>query len=178
MIKVLVIVLVLSSYLFGNILEVYFDTPKLYLLDNNLTLKYKVEEYTSKKNKLKYKENIIFIDKNQKLYNFKVKHYKTVKSIEEKHPLLSLVKRRDRKTFISLLKNNGIVYPMKLKYVLKVSNIASSLDENVNYKKNFEAKKQQDSFFDLKFKYPYYNSLIYLLIFLIFWFIMVYNNEK
>jgi len=133
----------LSNFLFASnneLLEIPFDTPKLYLLENNITLKYQAKAYRTKnKKKIKYHENIIYQSQTRKRTLFKVKHYNRVKFQEDKHPLLSLVKREERNRFINMLKYDGIEYPLKLRAVYGNPN---------------------ELFFKLKFQYPY---LIHLL---------------
>lgn len=160
-----IIFLFVTNIFANDVLEIYFDTPKLYLLKNDISLKYEAVKYLSKKkNKVKYNESIIFTTKDKKLHTFKVKHYNSVKYFEEKHPLLSLVKRKDRQLFIQLLKNNGIKYPMKLKYVFErtYSSDDSSKKEH-QYKKLVTEKINDDKFFKIKFKYPYFVNLFYAL---------------
>lgn len=171
MIRYFIILTLMLTSLYGNIkkdtLEIYFDTQDLYCLKNNTVLKYQAIKYLSKKRKKeKYDETIIYIDKMQKKHLFKVKHYNKVKFIEEKHPLLSLVKRKDRKTFAALLEKDGIKYPMKLKYVLqsyRKSNL--QIDEKHEYKILFEKNKKDDILFTIKFQYPYFLNLFYAICF-------------
>ncbi|MEA2100031.1 MAG: hypothetical protein U9P72_07870 [Campylobacterota bacterium] len=136
-------------------LEIYFDTPELFLLKNNSSIKYQAVEYTSKKNKVKYRENIIYTYDTNKTKTFPVKHYNSVKSIEEKHPLLALIKRKDREMFIKSLQDNGINYPMKLKYILKTT------DSDTSYKQLFKKQIKEDNLFSVKFEYPYLVNLSY-----------------
>lgn len=103
-----------------KLLEIYFDTPELFYLRNEGYIRYKAVEYFSKKKKVKYKENIEYALSNNN-QTFSVKHYNSVKTFEEKHPLLSLVKRKERQAFLDKLKNDGIEYPMRLKKVVHVS---------------------------------------------------------
>ena len=99
-----------------NYLELYFDTPNLTLYNQNRFLKYQ-----SKKIKKSYKEELIYLTKDKTLLTYPVKHYNTIKSTEEKHPLLSLIKRANREDFIKKLKENDIKHPLKLKYLFKIS---------------------------------------------------------
>lgn len=146
-------------------LEVYFDTPSLSLLENNASLKYQAIKYLStKKQKIKYNESIIYISSVQKKHQFEVKHYNSVKFLEEKHPLLALVKRKDRKRFRDILKNDGIKHPMKLKYVFeRTYSSKDSSEKGQNYKQLITKKMDDDMFFKIKFQYPYFVNLFYAL---------------
>jgi len=151
----------------NNVLEVFFDTPTLYLLKHDLSLKYQAEQYISKKKKKKkYHELIIYNSLDQKKHTFKVKHYKNVESMEEKHPLLSMIKRKDRKFFMDMLQKDGIEYPMKLKYIFE--NVEKSTNENNvsnTYQSLFKQKNDSNLFFRIKFQYPYYVDLFYAICF-------------
>ena len=157
------LILTLSAFANDDTLEVYFDTPNLHLLENNALLKYKAVKYLSKKRqKIKYNESIIYISKAQKKHTFSVKHYNNVKFVEEKHPLLALIKRKDRELFTTLLKNDGIKYPMKLKYIFEITkNSKDKLVIENNYKKLFDEKSNGDFLFTIKFKYLYFLNLFY-----------------
>lgn len=159
----------------NDVLEIYFDTPDLYLLKNDLILKYQAKEYISKKkNKIKYYESIIYISKSKEKHTFKAKHYNSVKSIEEKHPLLSLVKRADRKLFMDLLHKDGIEYPMKLKYVLENNRYSKEKPNDVHsYKMLFDKSNGDDPFFSMKFQYPYFMNLFYAICFGLIGFILI-----
>ena len=112
-----------------KILEIYFDTPELMYLKQTRYLKYKAIAYLSKKKKkTKYRETIEYLSDNNKSYTFPVKHYNNVKSFEEKHPLLSLVKRKERQTFLDKLKSDGVKYPMRLKEIVQVSKLVHTFD--------------------------------------------------
>ena len=106
-------------------LVVYFDTPELLLLKNSGYLSYSAKEYMSKKDKLKYDEEIEFNYKNKKLI-VPVKHYKNSKTLEGKHPLMSLVKRKYREVLTDELKNSEINQPMRIKPIFNVSKIVDS----------------------------------------------------
>jgi hypothetical protein len=124
----------------NRLIEISFDTPKLYLLENNITLTYQARSYISKKSKkIKYYEEILYQSKKQKKILFEVKHYRKVKYQEEKHPLLSLIKREERHRFITILKQDGIKYPLKLRAILA---------------------NKDDLFFKFKVQYPYIMHLI------------------
>ena len=103
-----------------NELSLYFDTPGLSILENNGYLYYHAHEYLSKKNKKKYRETIKYSNNGSVISDFMVKHYKSVKSIQEKHPLIALVKRKQRPLFMKTLRATGIKYPMKLNYIFDV----------------------------------------------------------
>jgi len=106
--------------------NIYFDTPELHLLNSDLSLNYVGEGYKSKKNKQKFHEKIALNISN--ITNFySVKHYNNIKGFEEKHPLLVLVKRKERPKFLSDLKGLGVKYPMRLKEIFKASDIISSI---------------------------------------------------
>lgn len=102
-----------------NSLEVYFDTPEFYLLAQKYYLKYEAKQKLSKKKK-NYDE-AVYLKTSQPTVVFGVKHYKNTKTIEDKHPLLSLLKRDQREDFKNTLNSNGVAYPMKLKYIFDVS---------------------------------------------------------
>ncbi len=118
-----------------NSIEVYFDTSELTLSTQNGFVKYQLESEAlaqnltrlkpsltkSKKIKKSYKESVLYLSKNKTLLSYPVKHYHTIKSIEEKHSLLSLIKRANREDFMSKLKVNGIEHPLRLKYLFKIS---------------------------------------------------------
>lgn len=143
-------------------LNIYFDTPDLYLLNNDKVLRYEAKQDTSKK-KTKYIEYIIYDSKTQKQVKFDVKHYDSVKYIQDKHPILSLIKRDQRASFDAILKKEGIKYPAKLKYIFDVT---SSIDINNSkaYKTIFAQKIENDPLFIYKLKYPYILNLLYSLI--------------
>jgi len=163
----LVLILISIQLLFANDIKldsnksliIYFDTPNLYLLENNLTLNYQAKKYISKKNKIKYKESITYISKSQEKHIFKVKHYNNVKFIEEKHPLISLIKRKDREVFLNTLKKDGIKYPLKLKYVFEIYQKLNV--ENSRYRVLFDKRKIVEPFFNIKFQYPFLVNLLY-----------------
>ena len=103
-----------------NSLEVYFDTPEFYLLAQKYYLTYEAKQKLSKKKK-NYDEVVYFKTSDSKAATFEVKHYKNTQTIEDKHPLLSLLKRDQREGFKNTLNASGIIYPMKLKYIFDVS---------------------------------------------------------
>jgi len=109
--------------------SIYFDTPELTFLNQNQQLKYqakedirkkKVKKEYIKKEKVKFDESIDYL-KNKQIQTYKAKHYKNSISIEEKHPLLGLVKRTERKAFIEQLQSDGITNPMRIKYIFQSS---------------------------------------------------------
>jgi len=168
--KIILILISLYQLLSAqSTLGIYFDTPDLYLLKNDKTLKYQAKKYLTKKNKkIKYIETIIYESKTQKKLTYDVKHYNSVKYIEEKHPLLALIKRDQRITFKNMLKKEGIEYPLKLKYILKV------VDSNTSYKEIFNSKTKDDYFFRIKFQYPYLLNLFYSLTLGAFGLLLIY----
>lgn len=111
--------------------KIYYDTPELYFLGSESSINYAGEGYKSKKGKQKFYENIVLTHVNNKDF-FSVKHYKNINGFEEKHPLLVLVKRKDREQFVQELKALGIKYPMRLKKIFKVSDITNSM--SIKYK--------------------------------------------
>ena len=165
----LLLLILLSITLPAKTLEIYFDTPQLTLLKNNSSLKYQASSYTSKKNKLKYKESIIYTYDINKTKIFPVKHYNTVKSIEEKHPLLALVKRANRPLLIETLKQNAIIYPLKLKYIFKTS------DTNKTYPQLYKQHTKDTILFSLMFNYPYLKNLLYAIITAIIGALLIYT---
>ena len=154
----LLILLLLVLNIQAKTLEVYFDTPELQLLKSNESLKYQATKYLSNKNKPKYHENIIYTYDTNQTKIFQVKHYNSVKSIEEKHALLALVKRDERKLFIETLKHHGLKYPLKLKYILQTT------DSFLSYKQLFDQQTTQDKLFSIKFQHPYIVNLFYAII--------------
>lgn len=141
-----------------NVLEIYFDTADLYLLKHDGVLKYRAERYLSKKNKkIKYIETIIYASKTQKQTIFEVKHYNSVKSTEEKHPLLSLVKRNQREAFTVMLKKEGIKYPMTLKYIFDTTLISNNPNQ---YQILYDKKVEAEPYFAAKLQYPYLFNLL------------------
>ncbi|MCK5679111.1 MAG: hypothetical protein KAH72_11635 [Flavobacteriaceae bacterium] len=116
-----------------KILEIYFDTPELTYLKQNRYIKYEAIAYLSKKKKkTKYRETIEYLSDDNKSYTFPVKHYNNVKTFEEKHPLLSLVKRKERQAFLDKLKTDGVKYPMRLKEIVQVSKLMHTFDIYTN----------------------------------------------
>jgi hypothetical protein len=112
-----------------NSIEVYFDTPELTLSTKNQSLKYQLKSETSapnQKKKKSYQESILYRNKDNTLLTYPIKHYHTIKSAQEKHPLLSLIKRADREEFLKKLKENGILHPLTLRYVVKISKLTES----------------------------------------------------
>lgn len=135
---------------------VYFDTPDWYLLEHNMSLKYQRIPYLSKKRqKVKFFETIEYHVGSQKKHVFAVKHPKRVQSIQEKHPLLSLIKREERERFVQLLEHNGIHTPMRLKYVLQTT------VSQKTYAQAFALEQDKNPFFWLQFHYPYLTNLLY-----------------
>lgn len=63
------------------------------------------------------------IESNGQTLSWPVKHYNSVKTLEGKHPLLSLIKRSERDGFINALKSSGVNNFFRLKEILQVSNI-------------------------------------------------------
>jgi len=102
-----------------RLVSIYFDTPELTFLNQNQHLKYQAKEYINKK-KVKFDESIDYL-KNKQIQTYKAKHYRNSISIEEKHPLLGLVKRTERKAFIAQLQSDGITHPMRMKYIFQSS---------------------------------------------------------
>jgi len=119
-----------------NCIEVYFDTPELTLSTQNEFLKYQLESLPkSKKVKKAYKESVLYLTKDKTLLSYPVKHYHTIKSTEEKHPLLSFIKRANREDFMRKLKENGTEHPLKLKYLFNISKFTHNyqlVDNNKN----------------------------------------------
>ncbi len=103
--------------------KIYFDTPELLLLNAGYSLRFLGTEYHSKKLKQKFHEFIeLFSGKNRE-DRFAVKHYKNVESLEGKHPLIFLVKRKERLNFSEKIRGLGVTYPLRLKEVFQVSSI-------------------------------------------------------
>ena len=96
---------------------------------------------------------------------FPVKHYKNSEALEGKHPLLSLVKRKDRQTLINELQNLGVKYPLRFKEVFTVYksidiNSSNSKNEYAAYYKHLESKV---NFLSFRLKHPELVNLIYIL---------------
>ena len=104
---------------------VYFDTPEFGLLDKGSYLRFDAQEYRAKKNKMKFHELVQYSSKNYPDYPLGVKHYKSVKSFEGKHPLLGLVKRKERGAFLEALEKDGFDKPLRLKEIAKLSRVSN-----------------------------------------------------
>ncbi len=116
----------------NKILEIYFDTPELLYLKQNGFIRFKALEYlTKKKKRVKYHKTVEYSYDNNTSFVYPVKHYNSVKSFEEKHQLLSLVKRKEREGFLNKLKSDGLKYPMRLKEIVKISKIKHSFEHNM-----------------------------------------------
>ncbi len=112
-----------------KIFEIYFDLPELSYLKQNGYIRYKAVQYlTKKKQKKKYIENIEYSLDGNSTYSFPVKHYNSVKTFEEKHPLLRLAKRKERQSFLDKLKQDGVEYPMRLKEIVQVSKLVHTFE--------------------------------------------------
>jgi len=112
----------------GKLFEMYFDSPELNLLNKNQSLRYQAREYTSKKNKIKYHEEIQLLTKSNGQIVYPVKHYKRAKEYEGKHLLIGMIKRKVRSKFTNDLKVNGINYPLRLRTVFSVSKILDAYE--------------------------------------------------
>jgi hypothetical protein len=100
--------------------QIFYDTPELFLLKNNGSLSFLAQEKTSVRNKQKFNRSINYQFQQYALI-LPVKHYKRVKTISDKNPLLFLVKRGDRKQLIQQLALHGIKQPMRLKKIFNTS---------------------------------------------------------
>lgn len=119
-----------------KIFKIYFDTPELKYLKQNGFICYQALQYLSrKKNKIKYKETIAYTKDSNVTSIFSVKHYNNIKTFEGKHPLLTLVKRKERKYFMDQLKVDGMKYPMRLKEIVQVSKISHHYEIFLHTKK-------------------------------------------
>ncbi len=119
-----------------RIFEIYFDLPELTYLKKDGYIRYKALQYlTKKKKRVRYRENIEYSLDGNITYHFPVKHYNNVKTFEEKHQLLSLVKRGIRQSFLDRLKEDGLEYPMRLKEILQLSKIVQTYDISSNTSK-------------------------------------------
>ena len=106
----------------GRVFEIYYDLPELIFLKNNGMVFYQAEEYLSKKKKKKkYHEKILYNPGSTESSIFKVKHYTKIQTQEGKHPLFSLVKRRQRAEFFKRLHQDGVKFPLRLKAIFQVS---------------------------------------------------------
>ncbi len=103
---------------------VYFDTPELSLLRQSGYLRIDAVEYQSKKGKTKFHETIQYSRLGKTEYNLEVKHYNRVKSFEGKHPLLGLVKRKERSGFLEVLNTDGFIHPLRFKQIAKLTRIS------------------------------------------------------
>ena len=111
-----------------KILEIYFDVPELSYLKQNGMIRYSAVAYLSKKKKkVKYSESITYSLDGNATSTFSVKHYNNIKTMEEKHPMITLVKRKERQIFLDQLHKDGVKYPMRLKEILQVSKIVHTL---------------------------------------------------
>jgi len=119
-------------------LDVFYDTSDLNLLNQNSILYYQGIELFNKKNKSTYEENIKFLN-----YAFEVKHYSNVKSMDEKNPLLFLIKRSDRKLFKIQLQDINIIKPMSIKAVFSLAKIVSTITMLTSNKKSITLTTEQ-----------------------------------
>lgn len=103
----------------SNTLKIYFDTPELDILKNKGALYYQAQHHKTNNNK--YLEKVIYTNNKKTAKEYEVKHYEKVKSIQGKHPLLALIKRKQRAEFSQTLNATGIAHPMTLKYMFDVS---------------------------------------------------------
>ena len=103
--------------------KIYFDTPELLLLNSGYSLRFLGAGYHSKKLKQKFLEFIELFSGQNRGDRFAVKHYKNVESLEGKHPLLFLVKRKERVNFSEKIQGLGVTYPLRLKEIFQVSTI-------------------------------------------------------
>ena len=112
---------------------VYFDTPEFSLLDRGGYLRFEAIEYRSKKkNKIKFHETVQYSTVNNPFYQLDVKHYRSVKTFEGKHPLIGLIKRKQRPNFLRALKSDGFMSPLRFKEIAKVIRAAHVLQIKQN----------------------------------------------
>ncbi len=115
-----------KDYVYRNtkqqIFEIYYDLPELYYLKHHGNIRYTAVPYVSKKkHRVKLKESVTYVKDKNTSVDFFVRHYNKTKFVEDKHPLLTLIKRSQRNIFLEHLKQDGIKYPMRLKEILRVS---------------------------------------------------------
>jgi len=103
-----------------QIFEIYYDTSDLHYYDNGYVRYQGVQYFTKRKKKEKYHESMQHYLSSGINNSYSVKHYNNVKSFEGKHPLLGLVKRKERVGFIAEIKAGGIKHPMRLKPIFQV----------------------------------------------------------
>lgn len=112
-----------------NVYLYYFDTPGMLFLENRWSIGYsvKITGGSSGSEEIK-KEEFVDIHCGGKeavppldpFTRFTVRHYNRSVSFEEKHPLVKLVRRAERRQFKDVLKKRGIQSPLLLKPVLPV----------------------------------------------------------
>ncbi|NOR54964.1 MAG: hypothetical protein GQ531_02030 [Sulfurovum sp.] len=139
-----------------KILEMYFDVPELNYLKQNGMIRYRAVEYRSKKkNKIKYRESIAYTLDGNTTSTFSVKHYNNIKSMQEKHPMLTLVKRKERQVFLNQLHQDGVKYPMRLKKIVQVSKVVHTLavENNSNKIANISISQVEASALDQETNY-------------------------
>ena len=105
--------------------SIYFDTPELGLLNNDRQLRIQLNEYFSKKRKSKYHKNIEYLNNNSLLLSLKAKHYKSVKTLEGKHPLMRVIKRKERAFFTDFLRKDNFDEILRLKEVARLVRVSS-----------------------------------------------------
>ena len=97
----------------------YFDTPDLLLLDNQSCLTYVIEKedktVREKLSMLRWSESGGITES-----TFAVRHYNRIVCVEDKHPLLKLIKRSERNGFKEVLNRRGVGNPFLLRPVLNV----------------------------------------------------------
>jgi hypothetical protein len=103
-----------------KIFEIYYETPEFHYRNNGGYLRFQAIPYLSKKKKVKYNETVEHLDTGKLPQNYPVKHYDSIRSHEEKHALLGIIRRKSRNDFIEHLALDGIRHPMRIKPIFQV----------------------------------------------------------
>ncbi len=101
--------------------EMFFDFDDSSLLNSKRYIKYIAQEVLTPKKRVKYNEEVQFLDKKGKLFHFPVKHYDSAERYEGKHPLISMIQRKYRESVFKFLESKGLPYPLRLKAKFGIS---------------------------------------------------------
>ncbi|HIM07217.1 MAG: hypothetical protein ABGX36_03870 [Cycloclasticus sp.] len=98
--------------------NLYFDTPDQSLAKKGDYLRLVTLKAASTKTGVD--ETLQYSNSNGSFYSMSVKHYRAAKTLEGKHPLISLIKRKERPMFKQLLVSDGVGYPLTLRAFSRV----------------------------------------------------------
>ncbi|WP_031485099.1 hypothetical protein [Maridesulfovibrio frigidus] len=118
-----------------RILEIYYDTPNLFLLNDNRFVRFQAREKLGRvksisinqqerlvRKKRKYIMEAQMMDKGGVITSSPLHQYRSASSQIGKHPLLGMIARNMQVEAVSFLKENGIDTPLALKGMMHVSN--------------------------------------------------------